>query len=562
MPEKRVPPPLVLEPDEDGPAAPAELHVEYSGFVHVNLQPNQKPTPQHINESAAMFEGKERIKTQKLHPLFCRGFKQRLTLKASATELVAVEPATGKSLVNIPVRRIGCVGVFDRLLFVVGRRPGGGKYNCHRLECHDTPAAVEAMAVFLAHASKTAFVFDLGSPRLAKRSFLPTLSPRTRRKRSEGRTSSSPLSGRSPHGSPLGSPSPLRRSTSPAHTPVQVHPPTLSAALAHEIVNPRGDRPSKTGSDVGSGDLLSPSRLSVSSSAGPASPRDEPTAAASLLSEFGFGEVDVEIDEAMLDDPDGGGQYGWFPVEAVASQGVRDELSGLTATDRWISDTDLSAHPEDHAVAGPAECSLCLRSTTSGRERWVCMKNCECSFHETCLELWRCDGHNVCPNCSAPISLMKFYGRLLGKHMSPRPMTPENSETLIREGCTAVVGAKLKCVVNLKINAAHLRFEGVSGDFAIRFKRAIEDVVRVDLFDNARICVTFVPDEESAEGAEPAPIVFGQVAEASDDGHVLQFFGVADAAEGRHFFDGIVRQLEQSGKWAGTKHVWDSAPNV
>lgn len=376
---------------------------------------------------------------------------------------VAVEPATGKSLVNIPVRRIGCVGVFDRLLFVVGRRPGGGKYNCHRLKCHDTPAAVEAMAVFLAHASKTAFVFDLGSPRLAKRSFLPTLSPRTRRKRSEGRTSSSPLSGRSPHGSPLGSPSPLRRSTSPAHTPVQVHPPTLSAALAHEIANPRGDRPSRTGSDVGSGDLLSPSRLSVSSSAGPASPRDEPTAAASLLSEFGFGEVDVEIDEAMLDDPDGGGQYGWFPVEAMASQGVRDELSGLTATDRWISETDLSAYPEDHAVAGPAECSLCLRSTTSGRERWVCMKNCECSFHETCLELWRCDGHNVCPNCSAPISLMKFYGRLLGKHMSPRPMTPENSGTLIREGCTAVVGAKLKCVVNLKINAAHLRFEGVSG---------------------------------------------------------------------------------------------------
>lgn len=46
--------------------------------------------------------------------------------------------------------------------------------------------------------------------------------------------------------------------------------------------------------------------------------------------------------------------------------------------------------------------------------------------------------------------------------------------------------------------------------------------MRVDLFDNARICVTFVPDEESAEGAEPAPIVFGQVAEASDDGHVLQ----------------------------------------
>lgn len=38
MPEKRVPPPLVLEPDEDGPAAPAELHVEYSGFVHINLQ--------------------------------------------------------------------------------------------------------------------------------------------------------------------------------------------------------------------------------------------------------------------------------------------------------------------------------------------------------------------------------------------------------------------------------------------------------------------------------------------------------------------------------------------
>jgi hypothetical protein len=51
------------------------------------LQANQKPTPQHINEAAKMFEGKAKLKAQKLHPLFCRGFKQKLTLKSTSTEL-------------------------------------------------------------------------------------------------------------------------------------------------------------------------------------------------------------------------------------------------------------------------------------------------------------------------------------------------------------------------------------------------------------------------------------------------------------------------------------------
>lgn len=62
----------------------------------------------------------------------------------------------------------------------------------------------------------------------------------------------------------------------------------------------------------------------------------------------------------------------------------------------------------------------------------------------------------------------------------------------------------------------------VAGELAIRFRRAIEDVLRVDLFHPQRLCVTFVPEADRLDLGEAVPVVFGEVAEATDDGHVMQ----------------------------------------
>ena len=53
------------------------------------------------------------------------------------------------------------------------------------------------------------------------------------------------------------------------------------------------------------------------------------------------------------------------------------------------------------------ECELCM--TAHVNERWICMRNCDCQFHATCIEIWRADAHNLCPTCEAPISTVLFY---------------------------------------------------------------------------------------------------------------------------------------------------------
>jgi hypothetical protein len=388
---------------------------------------------------------------------------------------LAVDCITGACLVNIPMRRIGCVGVFDRIIYVVSRRQGEGKYNCHRLKCNAPPSSVEAMATWLARMAKTEFVFDVASPtaspRLNRRRFLPTSKGRGRTRPSDTSLPSSPLSG-SPRDSPLPSRtgfadtvSPLSpQQTSPPSVPEQTSPTALALALRKLSAS---TPTSPTGYDGGAfavfGSAVQPQHSVRDSDA--ASPSQQRAPSPRLFSkglavEFGF--ADVDVDRTMLADLDGDGEFGWFPEsESLRVDALRrEELVG--SSNRWISETDISTLPDAYGGDGE-DCTLCMRNTAIPGERWVCMKNCECSFHSTCLELWRHDGHNVCPCCNVPISLNLFFSRLLGKYTTAIPVTPENGAGLVEQGYSECVKSGFRCTAALKVNSRTLRFEGVTG---------------------------------------------------------------------------------------------------
>lgn len=76
-----------------------------------------------------------------------------------------------------------------------------------------------------------------------------------------------------------------------------------------------------------------------------------------------------------------------------------------------------SSESNDTPTHDPAkdDCKLC-GSAAAGR--WVYMRNCTCAFHGKCLETWRLDGHNLCPQCDVPISATLFYADFLGEHVT------------------------------------------------------------------------------------------------------------------------------------------------
>lgn len=90
----------------------------------------------------------------------------------------------------------------------------------------------------------------------------------------------------------------------------------------------------------------------------------------------------------------------------TAALPISDDASDTTATNRTPAD-GLTAASES------APCALCTLREDHAGQMWMCMRNCTCQSHKSCLELWRYDCHNLC-HCGAPISKTMLYSRYIG----------------------------------------------------------------------------------------------------------------------------------------------------
>ena len=98
------------------------------------------------------------------------------------------------------------------------------------------------------------------------------------------------------------------------------------------------------------------------------------------------------------------------------------------------------------------------------------------------MQLWRAEGHNLCPSCSTPISTTLFFVKYLGRVLVPEELGPtEASLPEVVRAKAEVLERPGKHMVKIKVNRGHVRFETLSENpVTLRFKRSMQDVVRVD----------------------------------------------------------------------------------
>jgi len=193
------------------------------------------------------------------------------------------------------------------------------------------------------------------------------------------------------------------------------------------------------------------------------------------------------------------------------------------------------------------------------------MKYCDCSFHATCLEGWRFDGHNLCPSCSAPISHSLFHTWYLGKALAEENVDgTEKSLPIIERAERSVVRKGENVNVRLKANKTHVRFETISDEdeVALRFKRSIKDVVRIDKLDDLKVAVTFTPEDQRSDKPDSVVIVFGEPEEEPDKGFIVHVFALPTAAEAVCLYESLSLQLARSADFSGSvndlSRVWAS----
>lgn len=155
---------------------------------------------------------------------------------------------------------------------------------------------------------------------------------------------------------------------------------------------------------------------------------------------------------------------------------------------RFISETDITEAVAAEAagvVAGDTArdpvtpCSLCMRAHND--ERWVSLHHCKCQFHGPCLNLWRTDLHNCCPDCKAPISEVLFYCKYPAKILLPSAVKTGDcarSREII-EAAAATATTSSTCIVKVKVSNGSLRIESISEKLALRFRRAL--IVRLTI---------------------------------------------------------------------------------
>jgi hypothetical protein len=166
----------------------------------------------------------------------------------------------------------------------------------------------------------------------------------------------------------------------------------------------------------------------------------------------------------------------------------------------------------------------------------------------------------LCPNCSEPISAVLFHTSYAGKVLVPSRISAAAADDgeslkLVKSATEKALARGTRCIVKLKVSGTHLRFETVSDDAAIvalRFKRSIQDIVRVDRVDTTRIALTFTPEAERTDKPDRQTIVFGADPPPPETGHIVQLFEMPSKREAKGLYDALVRALAKSTRWSGS----------
>jgi hypothetical protein len=330
-----------------------------------------------------------------------------------------------------------------------------------------------------------------------------------------------------------------------------------------------------------------------------------------FISETDLTQLDFESGDALFSEE-------WlcagFPTDDIGAVGIGGE--GIGGGSGGGLDGTVSLGDESAGQNLP-NCELCHRNHIL--DRWMCMRFCECQFHEACLELWRRECRNLCPVCKTGISQTLFFtlynGRMLssvdsgaaessfstmleeewsqpsqpskqhGPSPTTMPSTPEEEamttmtrkrhqlqmlllQLLLKE--EAEVGDAVATVVKIKVNRSHVRFETLSdNEVSLRFKRSIRDVVRVDKVDSTRVALTFTSESERTDTADRC-VVFSLETpdEEEEEGQIVQFFELPTAGEADGLYKAVALALQKSAEWSGSvsdltrTHLADVAAGV
>eukprot|EP00041_Stephanoeca_diplocostata_P004452 m.45325 g.45325 ORF g.45325 m.45325 type:complete len:669 (+) comp15123_c0_seq5:165-2171(+) len=254
-----------------------------------------------------------------------------------------------------------------------------------------------------------------------------------------------------------------------------------------------------------------------------------------LSTEFGFGVDDTDLDFDVLETSqnadalssalaqlhlqklpslqhDFGADCDGFISDAEDDPVTNTEGMDVRHTPHGLEES-LELSPAADVMAGSERvpCALCALTEDHQGQMWMCMRNCTCQSHKSCLELWRHDCHNLCP-CGAPISKMMLYSRYIGAvsvtdYDELHPDSPSNTDVVAAAARAVATQSRLSadpttntnpgCIVKMKITASYLRYEAVNFDMALTFKRYIMDAVRVERVDDM-VIVLFLPEASMA----------------------------------------------------------------
>lgn len=552
----------VLEvPGASSPQILVQHRTRYLGFVHVPLQLDGRPGPEHVLSCSELFLKKNLKTTQAMHPLFARGIKKDLMFTINNNGVKAClyqgfQKGKPEIVLSIPSRRISTVGCIDDALFIISRRSGSKFYNCHKFTVRSGSVTAENAAIALSKLAKTDFRRDSLTPKIQRKSTKQGSKFTLRPKKNNDVRSSSPLamsvnsrilsesSMSSPPLSPLRIETPTSRLSTPS--PLQVEIETAQPEFDASVLRQESFE---------------------------------------LAEEYGFDEEDIALSWSLIESAAGSRpnsiveeSYPNFPLQASSALKTAAKMM-MVATQQFISETDLTALDLESDVGygfgddddvfidtnlrqkstasqdgGGPVCGICFKSNIIAGEKWSCMKFCDCSFHASCLEEYRFEGHNLCPVCSGPISHSLFHALYIGKALASEDVDVTDASLSHILEANQSLSNDNKLAVRLKINKTHVRFETITDDdeVAIFFKRAIKDVVRIDRINNVRISITFTPENLRSDKPERVVIVFGEPEPEPDIGTIVQVFQLHTAAEAKCLYESAILAFEQSKNFTGS----------
>eukprot|EP00049_Salpingoeca_infusionum_P005374 m.91493 g.91493 ORF g.91493 m.91493 type:complete len:222 (+) comp12948_c0_seq7:184-849(+) len=127
----------------------ATFTCKYQGFVHADTnEAGVVPGTEFVQKAIGMLQKKQLKKTQKIHPLFGRGFDTDLLMSVSSYA-VRVDTMESATVMNAQLHKIAFLASIKRAMGIIVKRPGVGKFKCHMFQFANEDEAYTASSTII-----------------------------------------------------------------------------------------------------------------------------------------------------------------------------------------------------------------------------------------------------------------------------------------------------------------------------------------------------------------------------------------------------------------------------